>query len=272
MSNSGGQVENAIVPPDLSTRSISRIATSGRGANMCPNWLRTTSNAPSGNGSASTSPSRQSTSTSATPEFSRARSSSSGVRSRLVTFAPMRAAVMATTPVPQATSSTRWPDWTSANFTRRAAVGVVTDSSGAKCAHPCFCVSFNFAIASALIGKLFPKSNHYHELRNLILRRITLRNETRFNNDVAVGLRDRLDAQRSTGARPRGFLPASGAAADSKADAESLCRTTELRRGNGNAAPDFFRQQQFWPGKDRRQNGRVFSQSAHLFQTRARPA
>ena len=40
-------LESAIVPPDLSTRSISRIATSGLGANMCPNWLRTTSNAPS---------------------------------------------------------------------------------------------------------------------------------------------------------------------------------------------------------------------------------
>ena len=32
--NSGGQVENAIVPPGFSTRSISRTATSGRGANM----------------------------------------------------------------------------------------------------------------------------------------------------------------------------------------------------------------------------------------------
>src|SRR5438046_7428695 len=143
-----------------------------------------------------------------------------------------------------------------ANFARRAAVGVVIDSSGAKCAHPCFCASLNFAIASALIGELFPKSNHYRELRNLILRRITLRNETRFNNDVAVGLRDRLDAQRSTGARPRGSLPASGAGNASKARAESLCRTTELRRGNGNAAPDFFRQQQFWPGQDRQKNAR----------------
>ncbi|MGX1211501.1 hypothetical protein AB7M42_001766 [Bradyrhizobium diazoefficiens] len=40
----GGQVENAMVPPGFSTRSISPMATSGRGANMWPNWLSTTSN------------------------------------------------------------------------------------------------------------------------------------------------------------------------------------------------------------------------------------
>src|SRR5689334_4978654 len=42
--SSGGHVENAIVPPGFNTLSISEIATSGRGANMCPNWLRTKSN------------------------------------------------------------------------------------------------------------------------------------------------------------------------------------------------------------------------------------
>ena len=41
--HSGGHVENASVPPFLRTRSISRATTVGRGANMCPNWLRTTS-------------------------------------------------------------------------------------------------------------------------------------------------------------------------------------------------------------------------------------
>ncbi len=45
---SGGQVENAIRPPRLSTRSISLVTTAGRGANMCPNWLSTTSNEASG--------------------------------------------------------------------------------------------------------------------------------------------------------------------------------------------------------------------------------
>src|SRR5947207_14283197 len=109
-----------------------------------------------------------------------------------------------------------------ANFAKRAAVGVVIDSSGAKCAHPCFCASLNFSIASALIGELFPKSNHYRGLRNLILRRITLRNETRFNNDVGVGLGGRLVIKKTTGASPRGSLRAGGDCADSKAAAESL--------------------------------------------------
>ena len=45
---SGGQVANAIRPPGLSTRRISAMATSGRGANMWPNWLSTTSNDASG--------------------------------------------------------------------------------------------------------------------------------------------------------------------------------------------------------------------------------
>jgi hypothetical protein len=57
MNSSGGQVENAIVPAGFNTRSISPIATSGRGANMWPNWLTTTSKVPGSNGSCSTSPS-----------------------------------------------------------------------------------------------------------------------------------------------------------------------------------------------------------------------
>ena len=67
----------------------------------------------------------------------------------------------------------------------------------------------------------------------MILRRITLRNETRFNNDVGVGLRDRLAAQRSTGARPRGSLPAVGAGADSKTDADQPDRQSRYRRQVG---------------------------------------
>jgi len=47
-------------------------------------------------------------------------------------LAPRRAAVTATTPVPQATSSRRWPAATSANFTSLAAGGVVMISTGAN--------------------------------------------------------------------------------------------------------------------------------------------
>src|SRR5262245_37605743 len=81
MNSSGGQVENAIVPPGFSTRSISPMATSGRGANMWPNWLTTTSNVPGSNGSCSTSPSCQSIVTAASVAFVRATSRSSGVKS-----------------------------------------------------------------------------------------------------------------------------------------------------------------------------------------------
>ena len=71
---SGGHVLNAIVPPGFSTRSISESANAGLGAKMWPNWLRTTSNLPSANGSLSASPSCQSICTSAICEFWRARS------------------------------------------------------------------------------------------------------------------------------------------------------------------------------------------------------
>ena len=45
---SGGQVASTTRPPGLSTRRISAMATSGRGANMWPNSLVTTSNEASG--------------------------------------------------------------------------------------------------------------------------------------------------------------------------------------------------------------------------------
>ena len=80
--------------------------------------------------------------------FSRARSSSCGVKSRAVTDAPARLAVIAATPVPQQTSRTRSPARTRAWRMRRAAGGVVITSSGTKCAQPCFCASLNCASAS----------------------------------------------------------------------------------------------------------------------------
>jgi hypothetical protein len=46
---SGGQVAKAI-RPCFSTRRIAAIAISGRGANICPNWLSTTSNEASAQG------------------------------------------------------------------------------------------------------------------------------------------------------------------------------------------------------------------------------
>lgn len=176
MQSVGGHVANAIVPPGLSTRSISPVATSARGANMCPNWLSTTSNATSSYGNCSASPSRQSTCTSAIAAFSRARESNSGVRSIPQTSAPIRAAVIAATPVPHPTSSTRWPARTPANFTSNAADGVVTASSGAKCAQPCFCASLNLEIASSLMDlPRWDDSIHAKQLRNLFSRRITPR-------------------------------------------------------------------------------------------------
>src|SRR6516225_728438 len=43
--SSGGHVEKAMLPPGLRTLSISRVATSERGANIWPNWLSTVSKA-----------------------------------------------------------------------------------------------------------------------------------------------------------------------------------------------------------------------------------
>ncbi len=54
---------------------------------------------------------------------------------------------------------------------------------------------------------------------------------------------------------------------------ESLSRRfAELRRGDGYAIADFFGQQRFRAGKDRWKNGRIFPESAHLIQARARDA
>src|SRR5437867_7785703 len=148
MHSSGGHVEKAMRPPGLRTRSISRVAISGRGANMWANWLSTTSKAPSANGRLSASPSFHSTSASATAAFSRARLSNSGVRSSPVTFAPRRCAVIATTPVPQPTSRTRWPARIPANATSRGAAAHVVSSNGMKLAHACRWAALNCASAS----------------------------------------------------------------------------------------------------------------------------
>src|SRR6266568_1616477 len=135
-------VRNAIVPPRFSTRSISLIAISGRGANMCANWLSTTSNSPSRKGRLSTSPCFHAiSSTSAIAAFSFATARSSGVRSRPATTAPARRAVIATTPVPHPTSSTRCPGRTPAKCTSFAAVGVVIWASGANDFHASRCAT-----------------------------------------------------------------------------------------------------------------------------------
>ena len=62
-------VANAIWPPGLRTRNSSWVATSGRGAKMWPNWLRTTSKLRSGKGRFSASPSFQLTWTRAKDEL-----------------------------------------------------------------------------------------------------------------------------------------------------------------------------------------------------------
>src|SRR5262249_17151553 len=54
---------------------------------------------------------------------------------------------------------------------------------------------------------------------------------------------------------------------------ESLSgRVAELRRRDRYAAPDFFRQQRFWAWEDRRKDGRILPESAHLIQARPRHA
>src|ERR1043166_5632638 len=141
------------------------------------------SNVTSSNGNASASPSRKSISTFAMRAFSRARSSNSGVRSTPRTCAPIRAAVIATTPVPQPTSRALCPPRTFANFTKRAAAGVVSASSGAKCFQPCRCASLNLAMASSLMHQsLFDRIcavslTRYKINRGWRRRKLTLDNE-----------------------------------------------------------------------------------------------
>src|SRR2546428_2304463 len=152
MYSSGGHVLNAVRPPGVRTRSISVVATAGRGAKMCANWLRTASNSPSRNGRFSASPSFQTmSSTSAIAAFSFAVARSSGVRSRPVTMAAGRRAVIATTPVPHPTSSTLWPGRTPAKPTSLAAGGVVFIASGANSFHPSRCLALNSANGSEVI-------------------------------------------------------------------------------------------------------------------------
>src|SRR5436190_12378787 len=107
------------------------------------------------------------------------------------------------------------------------------------------------------------------QLRNFLLQRITLRNETRPKivdllwrlprrsfrrrrvdlRPIHVAQRKRATAAAmavaATGAGPgRSFAQATGSA-DSEADAESFCRAAQLRRGDGDATPNFFGQQRF---------------------------
>src|SRR5579864_8847506 len=156
---SGGQLENPMVPPGFNTRNISATATSGRGAKIWPNWLTTMSNAPSSKGKFSASASRQSMETSEMLAFWRARSNNSGVRSIPATCAPSFAAVIATTPVPQPTSSSLSPLRTLAWRTKRGACGMVSDSSGEKYAQPCFCDCLNWWNGSCGVGCAFMLEN-----------------------------------------------------------------------------------------------------------------
>ena len=116
-------------PPGRSTRASSAAATAWRGANMQPKEESTTSKLSSSNGSASTSPSTQSTATPAALARDRAAGKCSGVRSTPVTRPPARAAGIATLPVPQATSSTASPGRTPARSTSRSPTSA---TSGAK--------------------------------------------------------------------------------------------------------------------------------------------
>src|SRR5438132_10446353 len=144
MNSSGGHVLKAMRPPDFRTRNISLMATSGRGAKMWANWLSTTSNSPSRNGRLSTSPCfHVMSSSSAIAAFSLATARSSGVRSKPVTTAPDRRAVIATTPVPHPTSSTFWFGRTPAKCTSFAALGVVVMASGANVFQFSRCIALN---------------------------------------------------------------------------------------------------------------------------------
>src|SRR5439155_370837 len=80
---------------------------------------------------------------SAIAAFSLATARSSGVRSKPVTTAPARRAVIATTPVPHPTSSTRWFGRTPAKCTSFAALGVVVMASGANVFQFSRCIALN---------------------------------------------------------------------------------------------------------------------------------
>ncbi len=88
-------------------------------------------------------------STPAVVAFSRARWRRSGDRSSPDTLAPRRAAVTATTPVPQPTSSTRCAGATCANFTSFAAGMVVKIAAGANDAQCSRSLALSLANGSA---------------------------------------------------------------------------------------------------------------------------
>src|SRR5581483_9350974 len=105
--------------------------------------------------------------------FLRASTSSAGARSSPRTLAPRRHAVIATTPVPQATSSTDCPARTSAKSTSAEAASVVYAASGENRAHDSRCTALNCANGSAVIarplalrrGRLFSKKRAIRKRR-----------------------------------------------------------------------------------------------------------
>jgi acetoin utilization deacetylase AcuC-like enzyme len=114
-------------PPDAATRRISARAPARSGMNIKPIWHSTTSYDSSGKGSEVASPTCQSIAGSTGAAVDVATSIMSGARSMAVTApsGPTRSAARrATTPVPQATSSTRSPGRMSAAASRPEATGV----------------------------------------------------------------------------------------------------------------------------------------------------
>ncbi len=130
---SGAQVVVATTPPARQTRTSSAPATACRGANMWPKVENTRSKLRSSNGSASASPSTQSTSTPASAARRRASLNSSGVRSAPVTVPPRCAAGMATVPpLPVPTSITSMPSSTPTRSIRRGPTASISFAISSK--------------------------------------------------------------------------------------------------------------------------------------------
>ena len=125
MPRSASQVASAIRPPGTTTRASSRATAAWSGANITPNVEVTVSNDASGYGSASQSPTCNSTATPCSAACRLAVSISAGARSSPVTAAPARAARSAIAPVPHATSSQRSP----ARTPSRSVLGMPVNSS-----------------------------------------------------------------------------------------------------------------------------------------------
>src|SRR3954454_22949632 len=106
----------------------------------------------------SASPSAKSTSRFASCACSRARSIRTGDRSRPLTFAPRRAAVIAATPVPHPTSSSLWPVATPAKLTSLAAEGVVNTSIGVNSDQASFWTALKPANGSCAVMELSLRS------------------------------------------------------------------------------------------------------------------